>query len=107
MNQIPINLLMRGITEQAFTGDFYEGIKAAVWMYYEEYTDATDIVDGLFTPLETISRLLCLDSEDLYAAIRQAESDYNTDLTSSRDSEGNRRKVGTDLPTYDEDEDDE
>lgn len=98
--QIPARLLLYGIFEQAHTEALYAGIKAAVWMYYEEYTDATDIYDELLPVLEQLSNLLCLDEDELYKTIQEAEADYNSDPAASLNTEGKRRKVKTELPFY-------
>ena len=42
---IPARILLHSILKQALEEDFWEGVKGAVWLYYENYTDAMDVED--------------------------------------------------------------
>lgn len=103
---IPSRIIAYSIAEQAAQEALWDGIKAAVWLYYENYTDATDIDDGLLPALERLVEHTNQYAEDLHLTIAEAENDYNADPDASRNSEGKRRTVKTKLPIVDDGDDD-
>lgn len=107
MTEIPVRLFLHSIVEQGMEEDFWSGIQAAVWFYYENYTDATDVDDELLPLLERLVALLDLNLDDLSRTIQDAEASYNGDPQSSRDSEGKRRTVRTESAYVVEDDEED
>jgi hypothetical protein len=71
------NLFAYSLQRQFMENKFLDGIGMAVTLYYDNYTDATELHGEFFRALHEVGKHVEMYEEDINEAISFAERDYN------------------------------
>ncbi len=90
--EFPAGLYLEGIARQSARDAVEMGIKGLVWLYYDEYSDATDLEMDELRAIQHFADIAGIDSVEV---IIEAEREINDNGGMRSDTTGERHTVKT------------
>ncbi len=87
-----MNWILNSMTREAHRDTLADGLKAFVRLYYDEYTDATEVEPGALRALDAMLGYLSIDLEGI---VSEVEEEINDEGGVRSDSDGTYHKVCT------------